>query len=98
MVIALRDHVGEVNAICLTDKSLNYLLSASFDKNIKAISLISTVCANTAIQVWSLRNFKCVQTLSGHAKSVKSIAVSGSIVFSGSNDGSIYVCVIWFSS
>lgn len=35
LVIALRDHVGEVNAIALTDKSLNYLISASFDKNIK---------------------------------------------------------------
>lgn len=35
LVIALRDHVGEVNAITLTDKSLNYLISASFDKNIK---------------------------------------------------------------
>eukprot|EP00026_Physarum_polycephalum_P001557 Phypoly_transcript_01559.p1 GENE.Phypoly_transcript_01559~~Phypoly_transcript_01559.p1 ORF type:complete len:683 (+),score=110.62 Phypoly_transcript_01559:158-2206(+) len=35
LVIALRDHVGEVNAIALSDKSLNYLVSASFDKNIK---------------------------------------------------------------
>ena len=38
LVIALRDHVGEVNAIALTDKSLNYLVSASFDKNIKVFS------------------------------------------------------------
>jgi myosin-heavy-chain kinase len=76
LVIALRDHVGEVNAITLTDKSLNFLVSGSFDKNIK---------------VWSLRTFKCVQTLSGHSKCVKALAVSGSILFSGSNDGSIYM-------
>lgn len=83
LVIALRDHTGEVNAMCLTDRSMNYLISASFDKNIK---------------VWSLRTFKCMQTLTGHSKSVKSLAVSGSILFSGSNDGSIYVWNLKFMS
>lgn len=76
LVTAMRDHVGEVNALCLTDKTIGCLISASFDKTIK---------------VWNLRTYKCLQTLEGHTKAVKTLAVSGSILFSGSNDGCIMV-------
>jgi len=73
---AMRDHTGEVNAICLTDKTLGYLVSASFDKNIK---------------VWNIRTLKCVNTLEGHTKAIKTLATSGQILFSASNDGCIMV-------
>jgi len=76
LVAPLRDHVGEVYAITLTDKTLGFLISASFDKTIK---------------VWNLRTWKCQQTLEGHTKAIKALAVSGSILFSGSNDGTIMV-------
>jgi len=75
-VAQLRDHVGEVNCIVLSDKALGYLVSGSFDKNIK---------------VWSVRTNKCVQNLEGHSKAIKSLAISGTILFSGSNDGRVMI-------
>jgi len=79
----LRDHTGEVNAICLTDKTLGFLVSASFDK---------------AIKVWNIRTQKCVNTLDGHTKAIKTLAVSGSILFSASNDGCIMVWSLKYMS
>jgi len=79
----LRDHTGEVNALCISDKTLGYLLSAGFDKNIK---------------VWNIRTLKCVNTLEGHTKAIKALAISGSILFSAANDGSIMVWSLQYMS
>eukprot|EP01132_Coremiostelium_polycephalum_P010049 gene10049-12318_t len=74
-IFKLEDHSGEVNCITI-DMEKNYLFSCSFDKSIK---------------VWDLTTMKCIKTLNGHTKSVKSIFVSGKYLFSASNDMSIKV-------
>ena len=41
--------------------------------------------------MWDLNTMRCRHTLKGHASRVRALALSGSLLFSGSNDKSIKV-------
>ena len=41
--------------------------------------------------MWSASSFKCNHSLEGHSKSVKCLFVTGNVLISGSNDGTIRV-------
>ena len=42
-------------------------------------------------QVWDLNTMRCRHTLKGHSSRVRALAISGNLLFSGSNDKSIKV-------
>ncbi|KAN0029227.1 hypothetical protein ACTFIV_011106 [Dictyostelium citrinum] len=71
----LEDHTAEVNDMCI-DVENNFLVSCSFDKQIK---------------IYDLSTFKCIKSLNAHGKSIKSIYMSGKYLFSSSNDQSIKI-------
>ncbi|KAM9964065.1 hypothetical protein ACTFIW_005714 [Dictyostelium discoideum] len=71
----LEDHTAEVNDMCI-DIENNFLVSCSFDKQIK---------------IYDLSTFKCIKSLNAHGKSIKSIYMSGKYLFSSSNDQSIKI-------
>lgn len=97
LVERMRDHTGEVNCVIVGGDAL---YSASFDKTIKVYFIIESSLIlfdnviNNLIQIWSTVNFKCMQSLEGHSKSVKCLFVAGGVLISGSNDGTIRV---WWS-
>lgn len=88
-IYSLEEHDKPVHVLCLNDK---YLFSGSGDKTIKVRSRAG--CESIVfmfVQVWDLKSFECLLTLEGHARSVKALCVSGTYLFSGSNDKTIKV-------